>query len=110
MSGVQFVLNTKGNSFCMDYDTGTVISTGERIEDLMVVTDSGGVEPIGMDTTYTVAMTDYIAGGGDGYIYVAEMPDDKKFDTAMNLMEIVADDIGRNSPISPVVYGRITIA
>ena len=110
VSGVQFVLNTKGNSFCMDYDTGTVISTGERIEDLMVVTDSGGVEPIGMDTTYTVAMTDYIAGGGDGYIYVAEMPDDKKFDTAMNLMEIVADDIGRNSPISPVVYGRITIA
>ena len=109
VSGVRFTINTKADSFCIDYTTDRVKSAGERIENLWVVTDSGDVVPIEMEKTYTVAMTDYISGGGDGYSHIGKIPDERKGATGMNLMDLVATDIVDNSPISPEKDGRITV-
>ncbi|MDE4908797.1 bifunctional metallophosphatase/5'-nucleotidase [Methanogenium marinum] len=109
VSGVRFTINTKAETFCIDYDTNTVNSAGERIEDLSVVTESGDVVPIGMDTTYTVAVNDYIAGGGDGYTNLEAISDERKFATEINLIDLVAGDIEENSPISPETDGRILV-
>jgi 2',3'-cyclic-nucleotide 2'-phosphodiesterase (5'-nucleotidase family) len=86
-----------------------VKSAGERIENLWVVTDSGDVVPIEMEKTYTVAMTDYISGGGDGYSHIGKIPDERKGATGINLINLVAADMVKNSPISPKTDGRITV-
>lgn len=109
VSGVRFTINTGADSFCIDYDTDTVKSAGERIENLSVVTESGGVVPIDMEKSYTVAVNDYMAGGGDGYTNLGAIPDARKFNTEINLMDLVAGVIEKNSPISPGTDGRIAV-
>lgn len=109
VSGVRFTINTKADTFCIDYDTDTVKSVGERIEHLSVVTASGGVVPIEMEKTYTVAVNDYLAGGGDGYTNLGAIPDARKFNTEINLMDLVAGEIAKQNPISPATDGRIAV-
>ncbi len=109
VSGIRFDITTKGDSFCIDYDTDTVKSAGERIENLLVVTDSGDVVPIEMENTYTVAITDYISGGGDGYTNLEKIPDEKKFATEITMIDLIAGEVEKNSPISPGTDGRITV-
>ncbi len=108
VSGVRFAINTKADTFCIDYDTDTITSTGERIENLSVVTDAGTV-PIDMEKTYSVAVTDYISGGGDGYTNLEAISNERKFATEMNLMDLVAGEIEKNSPVSPETDGRIRV-
>jgi 2',3'-cyclic-nucleotide 2'-phosphodiesterase (5'-nucleotidase family) len=62
-----------------------------------------------MDTTYTVAVNDYISGGGDGYTNLAAIPDERKCNTEVNLINLVTDEIERTSPIAPVTDGRIWV-
>jgi len=66
VSGLRFAINTGADTRCIDAETATVTAAGERIEHLSVVTASG-IIPIDMENTSTVAVTDYISGGGDGY-------------------------------------------
>lgn len=108
VSGIRFAINTKADTFCIDYDTDTVRSAGERIEYLSVVTESGAI-PIDMEKTYTVAVTDYLAGGGDGYTNLERIPDERKFNTEVNLIDLVAGEVEKNSPITPETDGRITV-
>ncbi|MBN2733857.1 MAG: bifunctional metallophosphatase/5'-nucleotidase [Methanomicrobiaceae archaeon] len=108
VSGVRFTINTKGDVFCCDYDTDTVISKGDRILNLSVVSDSG-IVPIDLKETYTVAVNDYMAGGGDGYTNLEDISDDKKYNTEINLIDLLAAAIERDSPITPVTDGRIVV-
>lgn len=108
VSGIRFTINTAADTFCTDYDTDTVISAGERIENLSIVTESG-ISPIEMDKTYTVAITDYMSGGGDGYTNLAAIPDDRKFATEINLINLITVDIEKMSPITPETDGRIVV-
>ncbi|WOF16764.1 bifunctional metallophosphatase/5'-nucleotidase [Methanoplanus sp. FWC-SCC4] len=108
VSGVRFEINTKGDVFCCDYDNDRVKCTGNRILNLSVVTDSGN-EPIVPDKTYTVAVNNYMAGGGDGYTNLLEIADDKKYNTEINLIGLLAAAIERDSPISPETDGRILV-
>lgn len=53
-------------------------------------------------STYTLAMNDFMAQGGDGYPVVYGRS------TTQDLMdEVVADYVAANSPISPAIQGRI---
>jgi len=53
-------------------------------------------------STYTLAMNDFMAQGGDGYPVVYGRS------TTQDLMdEVVADYIAANSPLSPAIQGRI---
>jgi len=108
VAGIRFTIDTAAVPFCIDDETDTVISAGERICDLSIVTDAGTV-PIGMDTTYTVAVNDYISGGGDGYTNLAAIPDERKCNTEVNLINLMTEEIERMSPIAPETDGRIVI-
>lgn len=109
VSGLQFAVNTTADTRCIDAETGKITAAGERIENLSVVTAAGPV-PIDREQTYTVAVTDYISNGGDGYTILERIPDDRKFNTEMNLIDLVADEIEKQSPpVSPKTDGRIRV-
>ena len=108
VSGVRFAINTDSNPFRSDPYTGSVLSYGDRIENLSVVTDEG-IIPIDLKKTYTVSVNNYLAGGGDGYSNLAEISDDKKYCTEINLINLLTDEIGKNSPVAPGTDGRIVI-
>ncbi len=108
LSGVRFDLNMSGEPFSADFDTGTVLYAGNRIENLTVVTESGMV-PVDPAAFYVVAVNDYIADGGDGYSNLEAIPGDMKTNTGIYLVNLLATDIEENSPISPGTYGRIRI-
>jgi len=108
VSGVRFEINTGGDPFTGNFDAGAVISEGNRIGNLSVVTEKG-IVPIDPDAVYTVAVNDYLAGGGDGYTNIGAIPDDKKWDTEINVINLLAGDIQKNSPISPGTDGRILV-
>lgn len=108
VSGVRFEINTSGEPFSEDFDTGVIISKGNRIGNLSVVTQ-GGIVPIDLNAVYTVAVNDYLAGGGDGYTNLGAIPSDKKWNTEINLINLLAANIENNSPISPEIDGRIRV-
>ncbi|ADN35821.1 5'-Nucleotidase domain protein [Methanolacinia petrolearia DSM 11571] len=108
LSGVRFDLNMSGEPFSADFDTGTVLYAGNRIENLTVVTESGMV-PVDPAAFYVVAVNDYIADGGDGYSNLEAIPGDMKTNTGIYLVNLLATDIEENSPISPGTDGRIRI-
>jgi 5'-nucleotidase/UDP-sugar diphosphatase len=108
VSGVRFDINSSAESFSADLDTNTVISKGNRIENLTVVTPDG-IVPIDPGAIYTVAVNDYLAGGGNGYTNIGAIPDNKKTNTEINVIDLLAADIGENSPISPKCDGRIRV-
>jgi 2',3'-cyclic-nucleotide 2'-phosphodiesterase (5'-nucleotidase family) len=108
VSGVHFLINTNSEPFRSDPVNGSVLSYGNRIENLSVVTDEG-IIPIDLKKTYTVSVNNYLAGGGDGYSNLAEIADDRKYNTEINLINLLADEIGTNSPITPVTDGRIVV-
>jgi len=108
VSGVRFDINPGGESFSADFNTGTVMSKGNRIENLTVVTPDG-IVPIDPGAVYTVAVNDFLAGGGNGYTNIGAIFDDKKVNTEINVIDLLANDIGENSPISPETDGRIRV-
>ncbi|ADN35822.1 5'-Nucleotidase domain protein [Methanolacinia petrolearia DSM 11571] len=108
VSGVRFDINSSGESFTADFNNDTIISKGDRIENLTVVT-TDGIAPIDPDAVYTVAVNDYLAGGGNGYTNIRAISDDKKVNTEINVIGLLASDIEENSPISPECDGRIRV-
>ena len=103
---MRFEINTSGESFKGNFDTGAVISEGDRVRNISVVTGSGTV-PIDPAAVYTVAVNDYLAGGGDGYTNIEAIPNDKKWNTEINLINLLSGAIEKDSPISPGTDGRI---
>lgn len=108
VSGVRFDINPAGESFSADFNTGAVMSKGNRIENLTVETPDGIVS-IDPETVYTVAVNDFLAGGGNGYTNIGAIPGDKKVNTEINVIDLLANDIGEDSPISPETDGRIRV-
>ena len=59
-------------------------------------------------STYTVAMNDFMAAGGDGYNNAPPLPSLYVFTSKGELMEeVVRNYIGANTPISPSSQGRV---
>ncbi|MBN1431428.1 MAG: bifunctional metallophosphatase/5'-nucleotidase [Methanomicrobiaceae archaeon] len=106
VSGIRFEINTSEESFSADFDTNTLISEGNRIGNLTVVTSERFV-PIDPGAVYIVAVNDYLAGGGDGYTNIKAIADDKKWNTEINLINLLSGAIEKDSPISPETDGRI---
>jgi 2',3'-cyclic-nucleotide 2'-phosphodiesterase (5'-nucleotidase family) len=124
VSGINFEINTEAETFCLDSDadsspvnqagsdsetkSSTIKCAGMRIENLSVVTESGFV-PVDSSKTYTVAVNDYISAGGDGYTNLEAIPESRKYNTGINLENLLTDDIVKNSPITPDTDGRIKV-
>ena len=91
VSGMSFELNAKG-------------SPGSRVSNLRI-----GGDPVKLDSVYTVATNNYMAGGGDGYSTLTEgkvlLGGDDSDSVARILMGYIVDA----ESVSPKVEGRIVL-
>jgi 2',3'-cyclic-nucleotide 2'-phosphodiesterase/3'-nucleotidase len=65
-------------------------------------------EPLEDDATYTLATNNFVAGGGDGYSMFQDAKRLIDENGGPLLAQLIVDNIEAESPIAPVVEGRIT--
>ncbi len=93
MRGLNVAVDT-GRAAMLVSERGKVMRPGHRILD---VTIAG--EPLDSEKEYVIVTINYLAGGGDGYIELAEA--EKRHNTGKSLNDIFADYIKRHSPLRP---------
>ena len=79
---------------------------GGAVTDVHLSTDSGLV-PLDDDASISLAMTTYMAGGGDGYSVLADIPEDRRSDRPLRTLVTEALRAAGPAGIGPVVEGRI---
>ncbi|MGQ0668304.1 MAG: bifunctional metallophosphatase/5'-nucleotidase, partial [Actinomycetota bacterium] len=92
------------SGLCFTYDVS--LAAGSRVISAVRQAADGSCTGAAIDltsaTTYTLAINDFMAAGGDGYPNVAG-----RVTTRDLLDQVVADYITANTPISPSIQGRI---
>lgn len=78
---------------------------GSRVVAVTIADDS-----IDDDKTYTLATSDYLAGGGDGYAVFVDA--ERRIDASEGALisTVVIEHIDRKGKVAPQIEGRITIA
>ena len=90
------------SGLCFTYDISR--APGSRVTSIVRQGADGSctTEAVAPGSTYTLAINDFMAGGGDGYPNVASRS------TSRNIMDAdVADYVAARSPLSPAIQGRI---
>ncbi len=108
--GIKVTIDPSKEPFCAKYDGRNVeeiYNNGNRIVSIEVLNNNQW-EPIVPSKTYTVYINSWLAEGGDGN-YIFNDKNLKKEDTTVLTSDILASYITKNSPINPVVDGRIVI-
>ncbi|TVQ41352.1 MAG: multifunctional 2',3'-cyclic-nucleotide 2'-phosphodiesterase/5'-nucleotidase/3'-nucleotidase [Geminicoccaceae bacterium] len=62
--------------------------------------------PIDPDATYGIVTNNFLARGGDGYAVLAERGTER-YDTAVDIAEVLAEYLAANAPFAPTLDGRI---
>lgn len=73
---------------------------GDRVTEILL-----GDEAIDPDETYTIALNDFMANGGDGYSVFQEGAD--RFNTGLTITDILEQYMTSHSPLELPVMGRI---
>lgn len=76
-----------------------------RVSDVEVMGENGW-EPIDLSATYAIVTNDFMAGGGDGYAMLRD-GGTNRYDTAIDLAEVLARYLSDNEPFAPSLDGRI---
>lgn len=63
--------------------------------------------PIQMDARYLVAVPDFHADGGDGYVTLRLVPPERRQNTDLVLLDLALDYVHLYQPVSPTVGNRI---
>lgn len=79
-----------------------LLSEGERVR-------SVSIRGLVLDTRahYLVALPDFVANGGDGYVALREVPAERRQNTDIVLLDLVVEYVKLYQPVSPQVEGRI---
>ncbi|HEU0041527.1 MAG TPA: 5'-nucleotidase C-terminal domain-containing protein, partial [Jiangellaceae bacterium] len=93
------------SGLCFDYDIQA--AAGSRVGSVVRQAADGSCTgppvDLGPGTSYTLAINDFMASGGDGYPNVVSRT------TTRDIMDqVLADYVAANSPLSPALQGRIT--
>jgi len=103
------VLKRSAQGAKADEDGGFLHVSGLRFKidgktpvDVFTVQSNAALDPSG---TYSVAITDFMASGGDGYTTFSGK---QSYKTGSPLRELLVDAIKKKSEINPVKEGRIT--
>jgi 5'-nucleotidase / UDP-sugar diphosphatase len=83
-------------------------ANGGRVSDVEVE-ENGEWVAIDEAKVYGVATNNFMRGGGDGYALFRDNAQNA-YDFGPSLEQVVADYIAENSPYTPVIEGRITLA
>lgn len=79
-----------------------LVSEGNRIVSVQI-----NGEELQLSKEYTLVTLDYIAKGNDGYVTFLSIPEEKTKSYPDLLTNIIRDYVTVNSPINPVISGRI---
>lgn len=86
----------------VDSEGTTIVTEGSRVTAVTV----GGVEISDADT-YRIATTAFVAAGSDGHVLLGEVA--PTTGTGVSERQAVADYVTANSPLTPVLDGRIEL-
>ena len=82
----------------MSFTYSSSLPGGSRLRTVYI-----GGKPIDLDRTYVISTIDFVAGGGDGFIYPPKTPG-----PPLNSLDVVlADYVTTTSPFTPFLDGRI---
>ena len=104
IAGLKITIDISKTPQQLSSDNMSIAVPGERVTEVLV-----GGEPLDMGKIYEVAVNDFTAGGGDGYLTLKDLPDADKDFTYVYLTDALSRYIENHSPISPEIEGRITI-
>ena len=108
-NGVSLMPSAQGrfpqvSGLCFTYDVGA--TAGSRVTSVVRQNADGTCSATPVDltagSTYSLAINDFMAAGGDGYPNVAS-----KATTREIMDQVLADYITANTPVSPAIQGRI---
>jgi 2',3'-cyclic-nucleotide 2'-phosphodiesterase (5'-nucleotidase family) len=105
-SGVQIIVDTNLQAQIIDElnNVGTIIIEGERV---VQVTING--ELLDLQRTYSVLIPSFAVGGGDSYIMLGAIGDDRKIDLGKSLKIALQNYLAVISPVTPIIENRILI-
>lgn len=110
VSGLKYEIDLQGRAqapyYAEDGAVAGIKTQGDRVRHIQVLHD-GVMAPLDMEKFYRVATTDFIAGGGDGYIMLKGAPD--RLDTDISLTEILCQGVAKLQTLSPETDGRVVI-
>ncbi len=108
--GVRFVIDTMRPSFCAVYsgrEVQRVVEAGDRIQDVQIRV-GGEWTPLDPDKVYTVIVSDWVAGGGDGQFVFLDPAIEKK-PTSVYAPDPLLDYFIKRRTVEAVNDGRIRI-
>jgi len=108
VSGLAYIIDAGATPYTVTYDgdgTPHVVHPGNRIKTISITSDDTAT-PLDENRTYRVVMSEFTAGGGDGYDVCKGVAV-----TALEIYDIdpVLEYLREASPAAPVVEGRITV-
>lgn len=108
VGGLACTIDAGATPYTVTYDgngTPQVVHPGDRVKTVSI-TSGGTVAPLDENRTYRVVMSEFTAGGGDGYDVCKE-----GVVTALEVSDIdpVLEYLREASPVAPAVEGRITV-
>jgi 5'-nucleotidase/UDP-sugar diphosphatase len=110
VSGLQYTIDMNGTPYTATYNGSILVAVedpGSRVTDVTVQEDNGSLIPLEDEQEYLVLVNAWLAGGGDGY-WIFSGQENKVYTTVYDI-DPVAGYIRSESPVSPVVEGRIII-
>lgn len=110
VGGLKVTYDTSGEPFCAVYDgkdVTKIVSPGNRVKSVEVF-KNGDWNPLEDNSTYAVLVIAWLAGGGDGYYVFRDESIEKDYTTVIDT-DVLIRYIQENTPLTPVLEGRITI-
>ena len=102
--GISYTVDLTGKPQEINEDNTKVVNKGERILDVKV-----NGEPLDFNKDYRVAINDFMAGGGDGFVTFTKFKHNDMIFTNISLTDVVVDYIKKHSPIDIKADGRIQV-
>ena len=110
VGGLKITYDTSGEPFCAVYDgkdVTEIVNPGNRVTNVEFL-ENGDWNTLEDDATYTILISSWIAGGGDGYYFFRNESVTKDYTTVIDA-DVLIRYIQENTPLRPVLEGRITI-
>ena len=101
-SGVEVHFDTLQSPQLLNLNEDQIVTPGNRVLDILV--NGVLVDP---NSTFVIAMPDYLAEGFDGYVAMQSIPTGDKQYLEDQIISQLTDFVITESPLSPQVTGRI---
>jgi len=110
IGGLKVTYDTSGEPFCAVYDgkdVTEIVNPGNRVTNVEFL-ENGDWNTLEDDATYTILISSWLAGGGDGYYVFRNESVTKDYTTVIDA-DVLIRYIQENTPLTPILEGRITI-